>query len=65
MERADEARAIEHVRERLEAEFPSLDTGEVHAAVTSAHKAMTGPVRDFVPVLVERDARERLSRLLP
>jgi hypothetical protein len=63
MERTDEVQAMRGVQERLMAEFPRLPASQVQAAVTSAHESMTGPIRDFVPVLVERDARARLSRL--
>ena len=44
-----------------EQRFPDLDDGVVEAAVRVAHSELTGRVRDFVPVLVERVARERLS----
>jgi hypothetical protein len=33
----------------------------VEAAVRLAHSELTGPVRDFVPVLVEHAARDRLA----
>lgn len=62
MEPAQEARAIGEVQERLEARFPELDKTVVEAAVRLALSEITGPVRDFVPLLVERAARERLHR---
>lgn len=45
------------------AAFPALPASEVQEAVASAHESMTGPIRDFVPVLAERAARARLSHL--
>ena len=46
------------VQERLEERFPDLDPTVVAAAIQTAAAGITGPVRDFVPVLVERAARE-------
>lgn len=59
---AHEARAIAEVQERLEARFPDADPTVVEAAIRIAQSEITGPVRDFVPLLVERAARERLKR---
>ncbi len=50
------------VQQRLEARFPDLDPTVVAAAVQVAAAGITGPVRDYVPLLVERAARERLNR---
>ena len=50
------------VQQRLEARFPDLDPTVVEAAIRVAAAEITGPVRDFVPLLVERAARERLRR---
>ena len=50
------------VQERLERRFPELDATVVEAAVRLAESEITGPVRDFVPLLVERAARARLER---
>jgi hypothetical protein len=63
MDPAHEARAMAEVQERLEERFPDLDPAVVAAAVQTAAAGITGPVRDFVPVLVERAARERLTRV--
>ena len=51
------------VQGRLEERFPDLDPTVVAAAIQTAAAGITGPVRDFVPVLVERAARERLKRV--
>ncbi|GGM94085.1 hypothetical protein GCM10009721_20320 [Terrabacter tumescens] len=61
MDRADELSALTDVRLRLQEHFPQLDADVVEAAVRLAHSELTGPVRDFVPVLVEHAARDRLS----
>lgn len=53
--------ALVGVEERLCRRFPELDPTVVEAAVRLAHAQLTGPIRDFVPVLVERAARDRLS----
>ena len=50
------------VQQRLEARFPDLDPDVVADAVQVAAAGITGPVRDYVPLLVERAARERLNR---
>ena len=51
------------VQERLEERFRDLDPTVVAAAIRLAAAGITGPVRDFVPLLVERAARERLMRV--
>jgi hypothetical protein len=57
-----EARQMAEVQERLEARFPDLDPTVVEAAIRVCAAEITGPVRDFVPLLVERAARDRLRR---
>ncbi|KRF39463.1 three-helix bundle dimerization domain-containing protein [Terrabacter sp. Soil810] len=61
MDGTAEMRALAEVQERLQARFPELDPGVVEASVRLAHAELNGPVRAFVPVLVERAARERLA----
>jgi hypothetical protein len=58
----DESHALEDVRARLVGRFPDLDADTVNAAVDAAHAQLTGPIRDYVPLLVERAARDLLSR---
>ena len=53
--------ALVGVEERLCRRFPELDPTVVEAAVRLSYAQLTGPVRDFVPLLVERAARDRLS----
>ncbi len=65
MELNEEQHAVELVAERLQTRFPSIDPQTISATVAECHEVYDGrPIRDFVPVLVEREARERL-RLLP
>ncbi|WP_400995097.1 three-helix bundle dimerization domain-containing protein [Agromyces sp. GXQ0307] len=63
---ADEQQAVEHVVTRLLERFPSLAEDHIHAIVDEEHHRFDGrPVRDFVPVLVERAARQRLATEAP
>jgi hypothetical protein len=61
VDHADEMKAMAGVRLRLQEHFPELDPAVVEAAVRLAHSELTGPVRAFVPVLVEHAARDRLA----
>lgn len=58
-----EHEAIRGVVERLtDAYSATRSPAEVEAAVAKAHSSFTDrPVREFVPVLVERKARQLLS----
>ncbi|MFJ8022442.1 three-helix bundle dimerization domain-containing protein [Streptomyces sp. NPDC096311] len=58
-----EEEAIRGVVERLTSTYAETRTPkQVEAAVTTAHAAFSErPVRDFVPVLVERKARALLN----
>ena len=59
-----EARALEEVVERLLARFPDVAEDRVREVVTMAHQEFANrPIRDYVPVFVERTAQEELSRL--
>lgn len=60
MDRAAEAKGLDEVRTRLAERFPSLHRDVIEAAVRLAHSELKGPVRDFVPMLVELAARDRL-----
>ena len=61
MDDEHERQALEAVRGRLRDRFPEVDPAVVEAAVRLSYAEMTGPIRDFVPVLVERAARDRLA----
>ena len=59
----DEAHAIDEVTERLADRFPTLERSHVEEIVQDEwHRLDDGRVRDFVPVLVEHEARERLRK---
>lgn len=61
MQIEQERLALLVVQKRLRQRFPEADAAVVEAAVRLSHAALDGPVRDFVPLLVERAAGERLS----
>lgn len=49
--------------QRLSARYPSIPTDLVERAVADARADFaTAKVRDFVPVLIEREARARLQQ---
>ncbi|MBC2638217.1 MULTISPECIES: three-helix bundle dimerization domain-containing protein [unclassified Rhodococcus (in: high G+C Gram-positive bacteria)] len=57
---------IDQVIDRLDARFPDLPRESIEQVVRSAHAHFAnGKVRDFVPLLVERLAREKLQGLVP
>lgn len=61
MSELEEERAIEHVVARLAARFPTLTREHIETVVREElHRLDGGQVRDFVRVLVEHAARERL-----
>lgn len=60
----DEAHEIAVVIERLEKRFPDVPPQHVAEVTLAAHHELDGrPIRNYVPVLVERAARERLRRM--
>jgi hypothetical protein len=59
---AHEAREIDEVVGRLRDRFPDITEDRIRVAVTAAHQEFDGrPIRDFVPVFVERAARTALT----
>jgi hypothetical protein len=59
-----EEEAIRQVAERLAQQFPEVPVPDVEQAVYSKYGSFQdSPVRDFVPVLVERASRRRLTEL--
>lgn len=65
METNEEARAIGEVIERLNKAFPNASPEIVTAAVRYAQKEFEEmPIRDFVPLFVERSAKHRLRHLV-
>ncbi|MBV8346686.1 MAG: hypothetical protein JOZ49_03845 [Mycolicibacterium sp.] len=58
-----EKSAIDEVQRRLARKFSHLPPDLITTAVAQAHARFEqSPVRDFVPLLVERRARQELSR---
>jgi hypothetical protein len=54
--------AVEHVKQALTSDFDDHPADEVEQVVEEVHERYAdAPVRDFVPNLVERDARDRLK----
>jgi hypothetical protein len=64
MEHAEELQAVLEVRDRLQDRFSHVRPAEVARTVDEAYHEFDGnPIRDFVPVLVERVAAERLRSI--
>lgn len=56
-------RALTVVVDRLAEKFPEVRRDIIEEVVQQQHRALdAGKVRDFVPVLVEHAARERLTQ---
>jgi len=59
VDQIDEQRAITQAAERVRLQFPEIPAQLVDQVVSRIHQEYAGrPVRDFVPVLVEREAVE-------
>jgi hypothetical protein len=60
----DEQRSVDEVIDRLAKKFPDMDRDRIRQIVDEEHHAFDGkPVRDFVPVLVEKSAKRRIKAL--
>ncbi|MCU1599242.1 MAG: hypothetical protein JWQ47_2981 [Glaciihabitans sp.] len=56
-----ENEAIEKVVERLSERFPEVERGRIDEVVHDEHHEFDGrPIREYVPVLVEHGAKQRL-----
>lgn len=55
---------IRQVLDKLLQQFPQVPATTVHAVVDDVHSHMTGRIRDFVPVLVERRSRDVLRSMV-
>jgi hypothetical protein len=56
--------AIQQVVDRLRQSYPSVPPDTVPTVVHRNHARFDGrPVRDFVPLFVERGARQELAKL--
>jgi hypothetical protein len=61
---AGEDRLIGQVVDRLLAGFPQVPADTVHEIVGSVHHRFAdAPIRDFVPLFVERHTKEKLANL--
>lgn len=60
MQLSDESRVLADLRGRMRRRFPHVPAEALDAAVTQSWKQYDGrPVREFIPVLVERDVANR------
>jgi hypothetical protein len=58
----NETDAIQHVVGRLRGQFSELPAAEIERTVHDKYESFAdSPIRDFVPVLVERAARKQLA----
>ncbi len=61
---SDEARKLLDLEAELERGFPQLPVDKVHAVVENVWlRYLHAPVRDFIPLLVGREARVELRVL--
>lgn len=57
---------ITEITERLGVRFPGIPSGTIHQVVAEAYSELEDArVRDFVEVLVEKQAKKRLKALAP
>jgi len=64
MDRSDEERAIGEVIDRLAKQFPQVPAEAVEQVVSQSRPEFDEvPIRDFVPLFVERGAKARLREL--
>jgi hypothetical protein len=57
-----EQAALEKIAERLAVQFPELSAEQIADAIRGRYESFEGsPIRDFVPVLVERSVRTDLA----
>ncbi|GAA1948815.1 three-helix bundle dimerization domain-containing protein [Agromyces allii] len=63
--KVSEENAVAEVVDRLAERFPSVEKTEITRIVADEYGAFEGrPVRDFVPVLTEKGAKERVRLLV-
>jgi hypothetical protein len=64
MDQVQEDQGIAKFIDRLAERFPTLDRARVEQVVADTRSLLDGnPIRDYVPVLVERTARDQLRRI--
>ena len=58
----DEARDIERLIGRIQADFPDTPAETVRDAVMDAYREFAGrPIREFIPIFVEREVHTRFT----
>ncbi|MFH5879252.1 three-helix bundle dimerization domain-containing protein [Arthrobacter sp. NA-172] len=63
MTQEDEARALLAVINHLAERFPDKPRSDIESVVAEEHGNLSGgPIRDYVPILVEHAARNRLTK---
>jgi hypothetical protein len=63
MDKAEEGRAIGEIVDRLARQFPGVPTESVAEVVQQAQPEFEqAPIRDFVPLFVERTAKQQLRQ---
>ncbi|MEV6286089.1 three-helix bundle dimerization domain-containing protein [Kribbella sp. NPDC051770] len=63
MDRSEEHRAIDEIVDRLAKQFPGVPSESVAEVVHQVQPEFDqAPIRDFVPLFVERDAKQRLRQ---
>ncbi len=60
--RGSEDHALQDVEARLARKFPDVPAEVVASAVTEASDSLDGPIRSYVPLLVEHAARDKIKR---
>ena len=64
MKREEEDRLISHAVMRLATKYPSVTDEDIAAQIQQARSRFADrPIREFVPLLVERVASEKLAAL--
>lgn len=62
MPKRSEADALAELENRLSAEFSTIGSDQIRAVVNQAQADFThSPIRDFIPLLVERRVRTALT----
>jgi hypothetical protein len=64
MSDVDETKSIDTVIAALELRFPEVSRPKIEQVVERGYHRFDGaPIRDYIPVLVQRDARAQLRQL--
>jgi hypothetical protein len=64
MNESTEKQVIDQLADKLVHIYPVVDPGEVSRVVHEEHARYEGSsVRDFIPLLVERHAKEELAKI--